>query len=62
MRGKIINSLFDWSVEDLRGEFCLFYFYDEMKIRVRQINDKFEEIKEMMNKQLKVHKNWENLI
>ena len=59
MEGKIMGSLFDWTTESLRIEFCQIE-YELMKIRVSQIKDKFREVEEMMDRQLKVHKNWDS--
>ena len=60
MKGNITNQIFNWSTEDLRKELCLIE-YDEMKLRVSQIKDKFQEINEMLDKQIKVHKHWDKL-
>ena len=59
--GRIINSLFEWSVEDLRQEFCLLEYADSklMSLRVSQVKDKFNEINIMMDKQLEVNKQWD---
>lgn len=57
--GKIIDNIFGWSVEDLRQEFCIELDYKLMKLRVSQIKDKFAEIKEMMDKQLESHNDWD---
>lgn len=57
--GKIIDEIFSWSVRELRQEFCVEMDYKLMKLRVSQIKDKFKEINEMMELQLKSHKEWD---
>ena len=58
--GKAIDSIFSWSVEEMRNEFCIEYDYKLMELRVSQIKDKLRETIEMLNNQLKIHEHWEN--
>ena len=56
--GKIIESLFSWSVEELRVEVAQIADYELAKLRVSQIQDKIAEIKEVINSQLECNAKW----
>lgn len=58
MKLKILEYI---NVEELRTKICLEKDYDNHPyfiLSVKRVKDKFKEIEEMLDSQLKVHKHW----
>jgi len=57
--GKCLDMIFGFSTEELREELCIEADYKLILLRRSQILDKMTEIKEMLDKQVEVHKEWQ---